>query len=83
MSYADTLLANDEQVVLRRRQHWMALLRAVIRGWLLWLIAAVVLWAVVWFVQRRLQQHRQSDRPGAVRGRPWPGHLEVAALVDR
>jgi len=49
MSYADTLLANNEQIVLRTRQHPIALLRAAARGLLLWLIAALILWAVVWF----------------------------------
>ena len=49
MSYADTLLATNEHIVLRTRQHPIALLRAVLRGLLLWLIAAVILWAVVWF----------------------------------
>ena len=49
MSYADTLLANNERIVLRTRQHPIALFRAVTRGLLLWLIAAVILWAVVWF----------------------------------
>jgi len=49
MSYADTLLASNERIVLRTRQHPIALLRAVTSGLLLWLIAAVILWAVVWF----------------------------------
>jgi putative oligomerization/nucleic acid binding protein/PH (Pleckstrin Homology) domain-containing protein len=49
MTYADTLLATNEQIVLRTRQHPVALLRAVTRGLLLWLIAVVILWAVVWF----------------------------------
>jgi hypothetical protein len=49
MSYADTLLANNEQIVLRTRQHPIALLRAAARGLLLWLIAIVIVGAVTWF----------------------------------
>jgi PH (Pleckstrin Homology) domain-containing protein/putative oligomerization/nucleic acid binding protein len=49
MTYADKLLADNERVVLRRRQHWMSLVRDSIRGLLLWLLAVVLLFAVPFF----------------------------------
>jgi len=49
MTYADKLLAENERVVLRRRQHWMSLIRDSIRGLLLWLLAVVLLFAVPFF----------------------------------
>jgi hypothetical protein len=49
MSYADTLLADREQIVLRTRQHPIALFRAALNGFLLWLLAMAIVAAVVWF----------------------------------
>lgn len=65
MRYADTLLADGEVIIMRRRQHWLALLldgRAALALWLL----AVALLAAVWFFD--------------VQGQPaqWIG---VAALI--
>ncbi len=50
MRYADTLLADGEVVVMRRRQHWLALLiegRAAVALWLV----AIALLASVWFFE--------------------------------
>src|SRR3954470_1579625 len=49
MSYADTLLATNEQIVLRTRQHPIALVRAITRAILLWVIAVLILAAIRWF----------------------------------
>jgi Short C-terminal domain/Bacterial PH domain len=48
MSYADTLLADREQIVLRTRQHPVALLRAAWRGLLIWLVAVGIVFLGVW-----------------------------------
>jgi hypothetical protein len=48
MRYADTLLTDGEVIMLRRRQHWLALLvegRAAVALWLI----AIALLAAVWF----------------------------------
>jgi Na+-transporting methylmalonyl-CoA/oxaloacetate decarboxylase gamma subunit len=47
--YADSLLTEGEQIVLRSRQHWLALLSRARTGLLLWVIGLALLVAVVWF----------------------------------
>ena len=49
MRYADTLLTEGETVVLRTRQHWLALLSRARNALLLWLAAIVLLVLVAWF----------------------------------
>lgn len=49
MRYADSLLTEGEQIVLRSRQHWLALLSRARTGVLLWLIGIALLVVVVWF----------------------------------
>src|SRR5688500_11618547 len=49
MRYADSLLTEGEQVVLRSRQHWLALLSRARTGVLLWVIGLALLVVVVWF----------------------------------
>ena len=49
MTYADKLLADGESVVLRTRQHWMALLRDARNGIALWIVGAVLLVAIPFF----------------------------------
>jgi len=66
MTYADKLLADGESVVLRTRQHWMALVRESRNGWLLWILAVVVLVAIPFF----------NVQPGPVRD-----GLSVLALL--
>ncbi len=46
--YADSLLTEGEDIVLRTRQHWLALLAESRLGWFLWILAIVLLIAVVW-----------------------------------
>jgi hypothetical protein len=48
MRYADTLLGDGEVVVVRRRQHWLALLVEGRAALALWLVALLLL-ASVWF----------------------------------
>lgn len=43
MSYLDTLLADGEDIVLRSRRHWLALVVGAGRAWLLLLLAVVAL----------------------------------------
>ena len=47
--YSDSLLTEGENVILRSRQHWLALVARSQAGWLLWIVAIVLLVAVVWF----------------------------------
>jgi hypothetical protein len=49
MRYADSLLTEGEQIVLRSRQHWLALLSRARTGVLLWVIGLALLVVVVWF----------------------------------
>jgi hypothetical protein len=49
MTYADKLLSDGEQVILRTRQHPMALVRDARNGILLWILALVLLIAVPFF----------------------------------
>jgi hypothetical protein len=68
MRYADTLLSDGEVIVLRRRQHWLALLvegRAAVALWLV----AIALLAAVWFFD--------------LQGQPaqWVGVAALASLV--
>jgi hypothetical protein len=49
MRYADTLLTEGETVVLRTRQHWLALFSRARNALLLWLAAIVLLVLVAWF----------------------------------
>ncbi len=49
MSYADTLLTSGEQVVLRGHQHWLSLLSRSRGGLFLWIVAIVLIVAVVVF----------------------------------
>ena len=49
MRYADTLLTEGESVVLRTRQHWLALVYKARTALLLWLIGIILLGLVVWF----------------------------------
>ncbi|MEO6350408.1 MAG: PH domain-containing protein [Candidatus Limnocylindrales bacterium] len=48
MRYADTLLTEGEQVVLRSRQHWLALFSRARQGVFLWLVGIALLIVVVW-----------------------------------
>jgi hypothetical protein len=48
MRYADTLLADGEVIIMRRRQHWLALLLEGRAAVALWLVAIALL-AAVWF----------------------------------
>lgn len=49
MRYADTLLTEGESVVLRTRQHWLALVYRARTSLLLWLIGIVLLAVILWF----------------------------------
>lgn len=49
MRYADTLLADGETVIMRKRQHWLALLLEGRGALALWIVALVLLGAV-WFL---------------------------------
>ncbi len=49
MRYADSLLSEGEVVVLRTRQHWLALLMRARVALLLWLIGIVLLGLIIWF----------------------------------
>jgi len=49
MRYADTLLTEGEQVVMRSRQHWLALLSKARAALLLWLIGIALIVVVLWF----------------------------------
>jgi hypothetical protein len=49
MRYADTLLTEGEQVIMRTRQHWLALLSRARAALGLWLLAIVILVAIVVF----------------------------------
>ena len=55
MSYADSLLAKDEQVLYRARQHWLAPLSDSRNGLLLFLAGVVVVGLEHWFL--RLSQY--------------------------
>jgi hypothetical protein len=44
--YADSLLTQGEEIVLRTRQHWLALVADSRLGWLLWIVAIVILVAI-------------------------------------
>ncbi|MGI8928276.1 MAG: PH domain-containing protein [Candidatus Limnocylindrales bacterium] len=66
MRYADTLLTEGETVILRTRQHWLALLSRARTALLLWLIGIALLVVVVWF----------NVQPGLMRD-----ILSVAALI--
>jgi hypothetical protein len=48
MRYADSLLTEGEQVVLRSRQHWLALFSRARTGVFLWLIGIALLIVIVW-----------------------------------
>jgi uncharacterized membrane protein YdbT with pleckstrin-like domain len=50
MSYADTLLARDEQILYRARQHWLAPVSDSRNGLLLVLVGAVLIGAEHWFL---------------------------------
>lgn len=65
MTYADKLLADGETVVLRTRQHWMALVRDSRNGWLLWILAVVLVVATWWLKI----------------GDPWAQIVGIAALI--
>ena len=47
--YADSLLTQGEQVVLRTRQHWLALLSKARQALLLWLLGFVLIGVVIFF----------------------------------
>ncbi|HUR16610.1 MAG TPA: PH domain-containing protein [Candidatus Limnocylindrales bacterium] len=47
MRYADTLLTEGEQVIMRTRQHWLALLSRARSGVGLWLLGILILVAIV------------------------------------
>jgi hypothetical protein len=49
MRYAETLLSEGEIVVLRSRQHWLALLLDARTALALWVVAAVLLFSVLFF----------------------------------
>jgi hypothetical protein len=49
MRYADTLLTEGETVILRTRQHWLALFSKARNALLLFVIGIALLVAVVWF----------------------------------
>lgn len=49
MRYADTLLTQGEIIVLRTRQHWLALLVRARAALGLWLLGILLLVAIVWF----------------------------------
>lgn len=66
MRYADTLLTEGETIILRSRQHWLALLSKARTALLLFLIGIALLVVVVWF----------SIQPGLLRD-----ILSVLALV--
>jgi hypothetical protein len=46
--YADTLLAEGEVIVLRTRQHWLALAGRARAAWVLWLVGLLLLGLVIW-----------------------------------
>jgi hypothetical protein len=48
MRYADSLLTEGEHVVLRARQHWLALFSRARTGVFLWLIGIALLIVIVW-----------------------------------
>lgn len=70
MRYADTLLTEGETVILRTRQHWLALLVTTRTALLLFLIGIALLVVVVWF----------SIQPGLLRDIISVGALVVFAL---
>ena len=47
--YADSLLTEGEVIVLRTRQHWLALMSRARAALLLWLIGLVLLGLVIYF----------------------------------
>jgi hypothetical protein len=47
--YADTLLTEGEQIILRARQHWLALVSKGRTGLLLFVIGIALLLVIVWF----------------------------------
>ena len=49
MSYADSLLTDGENVVLRGHQHWLSLLSRSRVGLLLWAIAILLFFAIIFF----------------------------------
>jgi Bacterial PH domain/Short C-terminal domain len=49
MTYADKLLADGENVVLRSRQHVLALIKDALKGLALWLLAILLLVAIPFF----------------------------------
>jgi len=53
MAYVDELLTEGEHIVLRSRQHWMALLIRARNAVLLWLVGLLIIVAILWF--RELQ----------------------------
>ena len=48
MRYADTLLTEGEAIVLRSRQHWLAMLSKARAALFLWLIGIALLVVIVW-----------------------------------
>jgi Bacterial PH domain/Short C-terminal domain len=53
MSYVDDLLTEGEHIVLRSRQHWVALVIRARNAFLLWLFGLLIVVAILWF--RELQ----------------------------
>jgi membrane protein YdbS with pleckstrin-like domain len=51
MSYTDSLLADGERILLRRRQHWLAWLINSRAGLAMWLLAAALMVLLVWLNQ--------------------------------
>jgi hypothetical protein len=47
--YVDSLLTEGEHIVLRTRQHWLALIVNARNGILLWIVGLVILIAIAWF----------------------------------
>jgi hypothetical protein len=64
MRYADTLLTEGETVILRTRQHWLALLTRARSALLVWLLAVLLIVAVTSL--RELQSQPIRDIVGAV-----------------
>jgi hypothetical protein len=53
MAYVDDLLTEGEHIILRSRQHWMALVIRARNAFLLWLVGLLIIAAILWF--RELQ----------------------------
>ena len=66
MRYADTLLADGEIIVLRSRQHWLALIAKARWALLAWLVAIVALIVIALFGLRGHGRRRPSSAAS-----PW------------